>query len=189
MSQAKTLSDRELRSVLATIAQGRHAERNRAMVLTSFWAGMRVGEIAALRFGDVLAADGSIKDEVRLGSEQTKGSRGRLVILPDKLRKELAIYVRTRLYRDPLHPLFYSQRSKAGFSANTLCQQFGTIYRLAGLDDASSHSGRRTFITNLANKGVSVRVLAALAGHRNISTTQCYIDLDERMMKAAVNLS
>ena len=62
------------------------------------------------------------------------------------------------------------------------------FYQRAGIDGASSHSGRRTFITTLADKGVGVRVLMALAGHRNMSTTQRYIDLNEAMMKVAVNL-
>ena len=59
----------------------------------------------------------------------------------------------------------------------------------AGVDKATSHSGRRTFITNLANKGVNVRVLAALAGHRHISTTQRYIELNEEVLKAAIELA
>ncbi len=60
-------------------------------------------------------------------------------------------------------------------SANSLVQVFGRFYRKAGLSNASSHSGRRSFLTGLAHKGVNVRVLAALAGHKNISTTQRYM--------------
>jgi integrase/recombinase XerD len=62
------------------------------------------------------------------------------------------------------------------------------MYKNAGLAGASSHSGRRTFITTLANKGVGVRVLMALAGHQNIGTTQRYIDLNDEMLKVAVGL-
>ena len=62
------------------------------------------------------------------------------------------------------------------------------LYKRAGLLGASSHTGRRTFITNLANKGVSVRLLQALAGHRNIGTTQAYIDVNDAMKRAAVEL-
>jgi integrase/recombinase XerD len=62
------------------------------------------------------------------------------------------------------------------------------IYDRAGLDRATSHSGRRTFITTLAHKGVNVRVLAALAGHRHIGTTQRYIDLNENVLRAAVEM-
>ena len=53
---------------------------------------------------------------------------------------------------------------------------------------ASSHSGRRTYITRLANKGVGVRLLAALAGHSHISTTQRYIDVNADQMRDAVEL-
>jgi len=75
------------------------------------------------------------------------------------------------------------------FSANTLCQHFHFLYKEAGIDGASSHSGRRTFITNLASKGVGVRVLMALAGHQNIATTQRYIDVNDDMQRVAVELA
>jgi len=188
MAQAKTLSEKELKIVLAVAAQSRHPTRDRAMILMSYWSGMRVGEIAALRIGDILNADKTIKDEVRLTADQTKGNKGRTILIGDKLRRELAVYVDSLKHLDPDRPFFYSQRQRNGFTANTLCQQFGRIYERAALDGASSHSGRRTFITTLANKGVGVRVLMALAGHRNMSTTQRYIDLNDEMVRTAVNL-
>ena len=48
--------------------------------------------------------------------------------------------------------------------------------------------GRRSFITDLAAKGISVRVLAALAGHQSIATTQRYIDVNDEMLRNAVEL-
>ena len=188
MAQAKTLNSRELKKVLAIASQTRHAERDRAMVMMSFMAGIRVGEIAALKIGDVLNADGTTKDQINLKPDQTKGSRGRTVIVGEKLRSELSIYTATLKYRASERPLFGSQRSHTGFSANTLCKRFAHLYEQAGVQGGSSHSGRRTFITTLANKGVGVRVLMALAGHRNISTTQRYIDLNDEMLKVAANL-
>jgi integrase/recombinase XerD len=56
------------------------------------------------------------------------------------------------------------------------------------VDGGSSHSGRRTFITTLANKGVSVRLLASLVRHQSISTTQRYIDVNDEMKRNAVEL-
>ena len=70
-----------------------------------------------------------------------------------------------------------------------MTQFFHYLYRRAGIEGASSHSGRRTFITNLASKGVGVRVLMSLAGHRNISTTQAYIDVNDDMKRRAVELA
>ena len=72
------------------------------------------------------------------------------------------------------------------FLANTLTQLIGQIYRKAGIDGATSHSGRRWFITKLAHSGVSAKVIMTLAGHKNLSTTQRYIDVNDEMMRAAV---
>ena len=63
------------------------------------------------------------------------------------------------------------------------------MYRNAGMDDASSHSGRRSFATSLASKGVGVRVLMRAMGHRNISTTIGYIDASDEMLRKAVELA
>lgn len=187
MAQAKTLTEKELRRVLDYIATRKHAARNRSLLLVTYYSGMRCKEVAALTIGDVLAADGTIKDEVRLQAEQTKGNAARSVFLPVKLHKELGSYLARIDCSDTTRPLFATQK-RAGFSANTLCQYFHYLYKRAGIDGASSHSGRRTFITNLAAKGVGVRVLMSLAGHRNISTTQCYIDCNDDQKRRAVEL-
>jgi integrase/recombinase XerD len=47
---------------------------------------------------------------------------------------------------------------------------------------------RRSFITNLAAKGIGVRVLASLAGHRSIAVTQRYIDVHDDMKRNAVEM-
>jgi len=187
MAQAKTLNERELWRVLGYIAMRKHAARNRAMLLLTHMSGLRVGEVAALRIGDVFGDNGLARDEIRLRAEQTKGRHPRTVFLGEKIRKELNAYSMSIDRSQTTKPLFYTQK-RDGFSANTLAQHFHYLYRRAGIAGASSHSGRRTFITNLANKGVSVRVLMALAGHRNISTTQAYIDVNDGMKRAAVEL-
>jgi len=187
--QAKTLNTIELRKVLDYVATRKHSARNRAMLLTTHYAGLRVGEVAALRYSDVVGADGEIRSEIHLAAHQTKNKHARTVFINEKLRKELQQYVHSRELIDPSAKLFYSQKQASdGFNANTLTQFFHYLYKRVGLDGASSHSGRRTFITNLAAKGVGVRVLMSLAGHRNISTTQAYIDVNDDMKRKAVEL-
>jgi len=190
--QAKTLTQQELRRVLDYTATRKHSVRNRALLMTTHLSGMRVGEVASLRNSDVLDAEGNIRNEIRLSAEQTKGNEARVVFVSDKLRKELELYTRTmnKATINPLLKFFYSQKSSSdGFTANTLTQFFHYLYKRAGIDGASSHSGRRTFITNLATKGVGVRVLMSLAGHKNISTTQAYIDVNDDMKRKAVELA
>ena len=188
MPQAKTLTAKELRRVLDSIASNPNSARNRLMLLMTHWAGMRVGEVAALRIRDVLNDDESVKQEIRLDAAQTKGKHARNVFVNDRLRKEIGLYVKQLEVKDDGRPLFSTQK-RAAFSANTLCQTMNAIYRRAGIDGATSHSGRRSFITTLANKGIGVRVLAALAGHRSIATTQAYIDVNDEMKRAAVELA
>jgi integrase/recombinase XerD len=187
--QAKTLTVGELRRVLDYCATRKHASRNRALVMTTFLSGMRVGEVASLRYSDVLDTSGKIRNEIRLTAEQTKGSEGRVVFVSEKLQKELEKYAANLSVTSIEDKFFYSQKSTSnGFSANTLTQFFHYLYKKAGVDGASSHSGRRTFITNLASKGVGVRVLMSLSGHKNISTTQAYIDVNDDMKRRAVEL-
>jgi len=187
--QAKTLNQQELRKVLDYISTRKHSARNRALLMTTFLSGMRVGEVSSLRFKDVVDNDGNIRNEIRLTPEMTKGEFARVVFVNERLRKELQQYIRTYNPQDKTMKFFYSQkRLSDGYNSNTLTQHFHYLYKRAGVDGASSHSGRRSFITNLANKGVSVRVLMSLAGHRSISTTQAYIDINDDMLRSAVEL-
>lgn len=190
MKQAKTLSYAELKRVLAIVNASRHRERNRLAILLSFYAGLRVKEIAALTVGDVFTANGDVKSFIALTAEQTKGNQGRTIVFGSKLIDALKVYyVSMKLNAQHAHkPLLRSQKG-AAFSANSLCQLFGHLYADAGLEGASSHSGRRTFITNLAYKGVSAKVLMTLAGHKNLSTTQRYIEVNDSMLLQAVELA
>jgi len=198
MSQARVLTEKELRKVLNYCNTQPHATRNRTMLLCTHMAGMRVGEVAALTVSDVLAMDGTVKEEIALSAQQTKGNKARTVLVPRKLRDELTSYLQQRYgisnllavtQTDTQRALFPTQKNpKRGFTANTLCQLFHKIYKDSQMYGATSHSGRRTFITKLADKGVGVRVLMALAGHKSIATTQRYIELNPTIMKAAVEL-
>lgn len=187
--QAKTLTNEEVRKVLDYVATRKHSERNRAMIYTIFNTGMRVSELANLRFKDVVDSDGAVRREIRLSAEDTKTNDARVVFVNDKLHKELTRYV--KLYK-PVSTnvkFFYSQkRASDGYSANTLAQFFHYLFNRAGIAGASSHSGRRSFITNLANKGVGVRVIMGLSGHKALSSVQCYIDCNDDMKRKAINL-
>jgi integrase/recombinase XerD len=187
MAQAKTLTPQDIDRVLAYVAGGNYALRNRVILLTGLWSGMRVGELANLRLGDVLTPDGAVKSEIRLAAWQTKGRRPRTVFMPEKLRNELGNYLKLRQNTNPEHPVFVSGFGRA-FSPNTLCQHIFWIFREAGIAGASSHSLRRSFITALASRGIGVRVLASLAGHQSISVTQRYIDVNDDMKRRAVEL-
>jgi integrase/recombinase XerD len=188
LKQARVLTDQEFKRLLAVVTQGKHSARNRIALMLSHLAGLRVGEIAALVVRDVLDSDGKVREQIRLSAEITKGGHARVVFVSEKLRREIERYrSELRDNRPQDAPLLLTQKRTA-FSANTLCQLMAQLYGKAGLDGATSHSGRRWFITRLAHSGVSPKVIMTLAGHKNLTTTQRYIDVRDEMMRAAVDL-
>ena len=187
MAQAATLSDAQIKRAIRFCQTRRYVTRDTTILLLSLHTGLRAKEIAALRIGDVYDESGVVRTQFTLAAEQTKGARTRTVFVNKQLTQQLSTYRAWRNSSDAAAPLFASQKG-GHFSANTMCQLFLNIYKQCGLSDASSHSGRRTFITRLANKGVGVRVLAALAGHSSIQTTQRYIDVNDEQLANAVEL-
>ena len=187
MRQAQTLNEAQLRRVIKYTRSRRHPVRDETIILTSFYAGLRAKEIAALTVGNVFDEEGNVRSQFILSAAQSKGGQTRTVYLNQRFRKALLEYSACIRITDPQRPLFASQKG-GHFSANTMCQLFLDIYKAVGLKDASSHSGRRTYITRLANKGVGVRLLAELAGHSHISTTQRYIDVNAEQLSKAVEL-
>jgi integrase/recombinase XerD len=198
MSQARILTDKEYRKVLLHIAKKKHHARNKCMLYMSHLAGLRAIEISSLTIADTVNTDGTIKDEIYLRPRQTKGDRGRTVLVPQKLQDELFDYLCIRFnlkdlkiihYLDTSKALFYSQKSSVrGFTANTLAQWYGATYRACGIDGASSHSGRRHFATFLNESSVSPKIIQNLLGHRQLQTTMLYCEISPKSMRKAVEL-
>src|SRR5260370_10869882 len=96
MAQASVLTDTEIRRVFRIIETTRHAARNRLAFVLSIYASMRIGEIASLKTGDVATAQGEVRREIKLTPDQTKGSKGRTVVLSDRVRRPRVCFVDLR---------------------------------------------------------------------------------------------
>ena len=189
MAAAKSLTQAEISKVLEHIASTAYAQRNRVMFLLTAMAGLRVSEVAGLTIKDVRDEDGTVRAEVFFAAHRVKHNHARTVYLNTRLQQELADYIQSRTWIDDTQTLFPTHRGpRCAFTANTLTQHFYWLYKRAGVRGASSHSGRKTFLTSLASQGISVFVLAALAGHRSIATTQKYVTVHDDMKRKAVEL-
>lgn len=188
MKQAKVLTIAEIKRALAICETMQNGNRNRVMLLLSHYAGLRVGEIASLNWSDVLDQNLKPKPMFYLKAEHTKAKEARQVHVNVKLQRELIKYWdHLHKWKNPKLPVIESQKGGA-FSANSLVQVFARVYRAAGIEDASSHSGRRWFITNLAHSGISPKVIMELAGHKQLTTTQRYIDVTDDQKRIAVEV-
>lgn len=111
--------------------------------------------------------------------KERKGKSRDLPLINEELRNALIAHLRVRLAKagalKPSDPLFVTQKG-GPYSPNTLQEHMSMMLReWAGIEKASSHSGRRTVITNLIHQqGYPVKVAQKIAGHVNPSTTIIY---------------
>jgi integrase len=186
--QAKTLSKRQITLTTALIQLTRYPARNVAIFLLSIKAGLRAKEIASLTWDMITDAEGNLGSALHLRDEASKGSSGRVIPLNKDLRSALQKLHDQRGSSPYVIATERAQRTSAAAIVNLFAQW----YRLTGFKVCSSHSGRRTFITNAARTistvGGSLRDVQMLAGHRALSTTQRYIEADVEAQKLVVDL-
>lgn len=177
------------------LSQGRNGLRNQTVFLLSVRAGLRAKEIAELRWSMVLDADGRVSDAIRLTDAASKGRSGRVVPLNKTLRASLIELLREALAApnfDASDAHVITTARSARTSPQVIVNAFHRWYRQLGLLGCSSHSGRRTFITNAARRistvGGSIRDVQMLAGHASLQTTQRYIEADALAQARVVDL-
>jgi len=189
MRQAKVLNTAEIRRLNAVVEACRHNVRNATAVALSFYAGLRACEIAALRVGDVFDELGAVRDTIYLRAEQTKGSTGNTVYVNKRLSAALKRYADAfpKRLQQPDAALIYSAK-RGGFTAQTMVNLFAILYKAAAISGASSHSGRRQFVTELADKSINPRVIQVLARHAHLNTTMRYMDVNDTKLRQAVEL-
>jgi integrase len=190
--QAKILKDGQIKAVLGAVAGRRYPIRDRVMVLLSVKAGLRAKEIAMVTWGMVTDAEGNVGDALHLINSASKGKNGgRTVPLNKELREALVALKATRNAPEPSDRVIHSERD-IGMSAGAVQVWFHRLYASLGFAGASSHSGRRTFVTRCAKKiieaGGSLRDVQELAGHASLATTQKYIQGDSDAKCRVVDL-
>ncbi len=116
--------------------------------------------------------------------EARKGKSRKLPLAHEDLRAALDRYLLVRLDKDksarPTDPLFINQKG-GPYSPNTLQGHMALMLKKwAGIEKASSHSGRRAVIDHIIHtQGKSVRIAQSIAGHKDASTTIIYTDANE----------
>ncbi len=187
--RAKILSANDVEDLLFFAAQTRHPLRNEVLVLLSFKAGLRAGEIANLSWPMVIDPSGEINCSLELHDRIAKKGSGRVIPIHSDLHAGLVNLARLEPTLDG--PVIASERGGPMSPVSIVCW-FAKAFRTIGLEGCSSHSGRRTFITRAARlvhkAGGSLRDVQLLAGHRSIQTTQRYIDGDTESQRKLVSL-
>jgi len=145
--------------------------KHRAILMTLYAAGLRLGEALHLRLADIDSG------RMMIRIEEGKGRKDRYVMLSEKLLETLRLYWRQRrptlwLFPglQPTHPLTRSSFSRA----------FRHVKDRAGIRKRiSPHTLRHSFATHLLERGVNIRVIQRLLGHRSLRSTEVYMHVAE----------
>lgn len=188
--QAKLLTASMVRAVMTHVRKKRYPVRDITMVLLSVKAGLRAGEIANLTWPMVLDAKCKVSDVIALHDTAAKKLSGRIIPMNAELRKSLV-----RLHKQQKYPAWghvvLSER-KTPMEASSVVKWFKGIYSELLFEGCSSHSGRRSFVTNAAKAihlvGGSLKDVQQLAGHRSLETTQAYIEGDSKAKRKLIDL-
>lgn len=193
--QAKTLSRQQIEAVSSYLINRRHGLRDQTIFNLSIRSGLRAREIASLTWAMVTTSDGKIGDSIHLTNIASKGKSGRVIPMNKAIKENLGRLLleqqKIRLFDITTAHVVATERAKQT-SAQSIVNMFSKWYRELGLLGCSSHSGRRTFITNAARKistvGGSLRDVQMLAGHSSLSVTQRYIEADSGAQRRIVDL-
>ncbi|MEJ5219100.1 site-specific integrase [Cognatishimia sp. D5M38] len=192
--QAKTLNQKQIKFVLEYLGNGRNALRNQVVFLLSVKAGLRAKEIANLKWEMVMNSDGSLSNEIGLVNVASKGISGRKIPINRILKAKLAeLFVDADYVSSETSNSFVIRTERSnGTSPQVIVNLFSKWYNDLGLVGCSSHSGRRTFITNAARKiamvNGSLRDVQYLAGHSSLQTTERYIEYSEKARQKLVDI-
>jgi len=194
--QSKVLTKKQIETMLLYLGSTRHPLRNRVIFLLSVKSGFRSKEISGVRWSMMVSPTGELGESIHLTNDASKGKSGGRIIPIHKGLKKLLV------------GLYEVEQSRYGFdvqtshvirterspntSSQSIINMFQRWYRDLGFVGCSSHSGRRTFITDLSKKvslvGGSLRDIQVMVGHKNLQTTQRYIEVDTDCQRKIFNL-
>ena len=195
--QSKVLNKSQIEMISNYLRSKRNGLRNQTIFLLSVKSGLRAKEISQLRWKYVLKSDGDTIDEyINLPNSSSKGKSGRIIPLHKSIRENLQLLlIEHKKYRSfDLNSSFIVRTERSPFtSSQSVVNMFQSWYRKLGLLGCSSHSGRRTFITETSKKislvGGSLRDIQMMVGHSSLQTTQRYIESDSESQMKVVNLT
>ena len=199
MSLSKTanvLSNKQSDLVLNYLStHSRNSLRDILIFLLSIKGGLRAKEISCITWDMVLDSDGNVSNSLDITNQVSKGKTGGRKIPLNKYLKSTLIEFHNKqsIKRnfDIKGNIISTQRSKTT-SPQVIVNLFSSWYKDLNLIGCSSHSGRRTFITNCSRKistvGGSLKDVQYLSGHSSLQTTQRYIELNQESKNKIVDL-
>ncbi len=165
--------------VTAIFEACRHNLKHKALLMTSYSGGLRLGETLSLLPSDIDSG------RMMIRIEQGKGRKDRYVMLSSVLLTALREY--WKAFR-PVRWLFEGRTKGQPLSPSTAEKVFTAAAGRAGIrKGVSFHSLRHAFATHLLEGGTNIRVIQALLGHQSLMTTQIYTHVARTYVSATAS--
>jgi len=179
--KAKVLTTHEIQR-LFTI--GLTTTRDRTLCAVMLYTGCRVNEAVTLQVTDVYDKKGRIRPELIFRKGNTKGKLAtRTIPVLEDLRRFLDKYKPEKTTDGFLFPGRWGKGHLGSDYAGII---FRTGCRQADIEGASTHSFRRTALTQMSNAGIPLRVIQEISGHRNLEQLQNYLEVEEDQVRGAI---
>ena len=193
--QSKILNKSQIEMVSSYLRSKRNGLRNQTIFLLSVKSGLRSKEISQLSWKEVCNSNGEVDEYINLTNRSSKGKSGRVIPLHKDVRQNLIELLddHKQFSGFNMDTSFIVRTERSPFTTSqTIVNMFQSWYRKLGLVGCSSHSGRRTFITETSKKislvGGSLRDVQMMVGHSSLQTTQRYIESDSESQRKVVDL-
>ncbi len=181
--RAKILTQQEIQLVFA---QGFDSERDRTLFGVCLFTAARIREACTLLTEDIYTPKGLVRPRLIIRKANTKGKLAtRSIPVIEDLRQLLSNYypIRGDVYLFPGRSDGHLAEDSAARILREACKQVGII-------GVSTHSFRRTALTQMSNAGIPLRVIQEISGHRNLEQLQKYLEVsDSQVLGAAATLS
>lgn len=176
--KAKILTQEEIQLLFS---QGLSSERDRALFGICLYCCCRINEACTLNVNDVYSK-GRVRPELLIRKGNTKGKLGtRSIPVIEDLRGLL------RAYRHPGNGyLFPGRWGRGHINSDSAARILREAFERVGIEGGSTHSFRRTGLTQLSNAGIPLRVIQEISGHNNLEQLQKYLEVKPEQVKGAV---
>ncbi len=174
--QGKILTVDELRRLFS---EGFTCERDRALFAICFFTGCRVSEALALQVSDIKGGTISFRKNITKGKLQT-----RIVNIQPGLAAILANYTPSKagaLFPGRCGMTEHLTRFAADKILKNACNRIGVV-------GVSTHSFRRTALTQMSGAGIPLRTIQDISGHKSLGTLQRYLEVTDEQRKQAVSV-
>ena len=181
--QAKILSQSEIQIVFT---HGLNNERDRTLFGVCLFSAARIRECCTLLTSDIYTPKGQIRPRLIIRKGSTKGKLGtRSIPVIEDLRKLLTDY-----YPLAGDQYLFPGRSNGHISEDSAARILRQACQSVGIEGASTHSFRRTALTQMSSAGIPLRVIQEISGHRNLEQLQRYLEVtDQQVLGAAASLA